>query len=372
MTALVNLYGGADVYVPDFALRVENREISRDVSHDILDVGYRNALRQFDTFQFTINNWDEVKQDYKHSDGDLFLPGSAVELRMGYRGDIGLHLMIRGTITTMTPNFPSSGAPTLRISGQNALRRLARERRSERYAGRTDSEIARAIADRLDLRLDPPPFAGSEEKRYDDLIQNNEFDIVFLLKRARRLGYELLVEEGDEGTTLRYAPSTASRPGTYRLGYLMTKRGRALIEFNPRFSVDRQAERVRVHGWDAVNKTAIVEEAHRDDVAVTDPDFDRDVIRRATRGFKEVVADEPVQDAEEARNRAKQIMTDIKRTTMTATGRTVGLPDLRAGSVIHVEGVGKRFSGRYLVTGTEHRISTSGYTTSFECRREEL
>jgi len=372
MTALVDLYGGADVYVPDFELRVDNREISREVSHDVIDVAYRDDLRQLDTFQFTINNWDEVEQTYKHSDGDLFLPGASVELRLGYRGDIGLHLMIRGTITSLTPSFPADGAPTLRISGQNALRRLARQRRSERYAERTDSEIARAIADRLDLDLEPPPFAGAEEKRYDDLVQSNEFDIVFLLRRARRLGYELLAEEGDAGTTLRYAQSTAARPGTYRLGYLLTKRGRALLEFNPRFSTNRQVERVTVRGWDAVNKTAIVEEARRDDVAVADPDFDRETIRRATRGHEEVVAEEPVADAEEARDRADQVMTDIKRRTMTASGRTVGLPDLRAGSVLQIEGVGERFSGRYLVTGTQHRLATSGYTTAFDCRREEL
>jgi phage protein D len=79
-----------------------------------------------------------------------------------------------------------------------------------------------------------------------------------------------------------------------------------------------------------------------------------------------------VADVEEARDRADQVMTDIKRTTITASGRTVGLPDLRAGSVLTIEGVGQRFSGRYLVTGTQHQLSTSGYTTAFDCRREEL
>jgi phage protein D len=50
----------------------------------------------------------------------------------------------------------------------------------------------------------------------------------------------------------------------------------------------------------------------------------------------------------------------------------VGLPDLRTGCVVQISGVGKRFSGRYFVTGTTHTIGDGGYTTRFECRREEL
>jgi phage protein D len=50
----------------------------------------------------------------------------------------------------------------------------------------------------------------------------------------------------------------------------------------------------------------------------------------------------------------------------------VGLPDLRAGSVVNIDGLGARFTGRYFVTSTTHAIGDGGYTTQFECRREEL
>ena len=54
------------------------------------------------------------------------------------------------------------------------------------------------------------------------------------------------------------------------------------------------------------------------------------------------------------------------------SGSTVGLPNLRAGSVVEIDGLGSRFSGRYFITATTHSIGDSGYTTQFECRREEL
>jgi phage protein D len=53
------------------------------------------------------------------------------------------------------------------------------------------------------------------------------------------------------------------------------------------------------------------------------------------------------------------------------TGSTVGLPDLRAGGVIELLGMGRRFSGTYFIVSTTHAIADGGYTTNFECRREE-
>ncbi len=55
---------------------------------------------------------------------------------------------------------------------------------------------------------------------------------------------------------------------------------------------------------------------------------------------------------------------------VTATGLTIGLPDLRVGTVIEIEGLGKRFSGPYFVTATTHSISSDGYKTGFECRKD--
>ena len=54
------------------------------------------------------------------------------------------------------------------------------------------------------------------------------------------------------------------------------------------------------------------------------------------------------------------------------SGSTVGLPELRAGTVLHIGGLDECFNGRYFVTGTTHTIGGSGYTTKFDCRLEEL
>jgi phage protein D len=53
-----------------------------------------------------------------------------------------------------------------------------------------------------------------------------------------------------------------------------------------------------------------------------------------------------------------------------AEGTCVGCADVRAGTVIAVDGVGRRFSGPYYVTATTHTYTAArGYRTRFAARR---
>jgi phage protein D len=51
-------------------------------------------------------------------------------------------------------------------------------------------------------------------------------------------------------------------------------------------------------------------------------------------------------------------------------GLCYGRADLRAGTVVNIEGAGKTFSGRYYVTSTTHRLTPDQrYRTSFSYQR---
>jgi len=65
------------------------------------------------------------------------------------------------------------------------------------------------------------------------------------------------------------------------------------------------------------------------------------------------------------------MMKDNVQNMVTGRGSTVGTVDLRAGSFVQIQGLGKTFSGRYFVKSTTHTINASGYVTEFEVRLEE-
>jgi phage protein D len=194
------------------------------------------------------------------------------------------------------------------------------------------------------------------------------------MERARRVGYDLfIVEAGRDGAArpskLFFGRSARVRQRTYELRY-----GRSLIEFQPELTTANQVAEVTVTGWDARGKQPITATAKRSDLRTRGVGAagGQEAIEQAFKKRKEIVSDIPVESEHEARRLALETLEDIAKDMVRGSGATVGLPDLRAGTVLRLEGLGRRFSGRYFVTATTHSIGNGGYTTRFECRREEL
>jgi Bacteriophage probable baseplate hub protein len=368
------IYIGQDFYVPGFEMRLHGANVPRDVIRDVMQVSFKDSLTDVDSFDITINNWDAESRTFKYSDDYLFDPGSEIELWMGYH-DSSLSLMITGEIVELRPSFPSAGQPTLVIHGLDLLHQLRKEQQSKAWVAKTDTEIARQIASDLGIALAPQsPDVLALEPRYDYLIQDNAYDIIFLLDRARRIGYDLRVlEAGTDGSVqdrqLYFAPSTSVQRPTYELVW-----GKSLVEFQPSLSTANQVGSVVVRGWDAVNKQKFEHTATLDDLKTRGlgPQGRNQTLYRSFSDRKEVVATKIVASQAEAEQLALQTLQLIAKGLVTGTASVVGLPDLRTGNVVMISGIGTRFDGRYFVTDSTHTISDAGYVTQFGFRREEL
>lgn len=368
---------GEEFYVPRFEVRLGSRKLPEDVVRDVTQVSYKDSLTEMDSFEITVSNlWDQAAHCFKYSDDPLFDPDPDKELTlwMGYQGKMGLVLMITGEINGLRPSFPESGQSTLVVSGQNRLHRLARRKQvSDTYEKMTDSQIAKRVAQRLGMKLVTDPNAGRQEEKHDYVLQDNQYDLIFLMERARRIGYEVyVVEKGDKGKAeeneLHFKPSDSVKRRSYILTY-----GESLIQFTPNLTTANQVEKVTVRGWDRNKKQPITGTATRAELATKGVGAAgrQDKLDKAVKGHEEVITDRPVRSNNDAKQMARQTMENIAKDMVTGSGSTIGLPYLRAGTVVELRGLGDRFSGHYFVTATTHTIGDGGYTTQFECRREE-
>jgi phage protein D len=359
--------------------------LDQRVIHDILQVSYKDNIEEIDSFEIEINNWDAATRDFKYVDDHLFDPGKRIELWMGYYGKDRLRLMIRGEITSLRPSFQAAGQPRLTISGLNLLHRLRTKQVSKKYEGLTDSQIARQVCGRLNVDLVTDPKAQHNEETYEYIIQKSQYDIIFLMERARRIGYDLFVIEDGQSkkSSLFFGPSQNVQKVTYQLTYGLGHHvagvgdgriGPSLAQFQPTLTTANQVAQVTVRGWDPKHKKEIVVKANRQDLRTTDAGLlgRHDAADQSFGQKEEIISEKPVSSVQEARTLATETLADIAKDMIKGSGATIGLPDLRAGRVVFLDGLGKRFSGRYFVTATTHTSGDGGYTTSFECRREEL
>jgi phage protein D len=370
----VEIYAGQDFYVPVFEVKLRKSLLPKDVVRDVIQVTYKDNIDEIDSFELTINNWDAETRSFKYSDTTLFDPGAELQLSMGYYGKNALKLMITGQITSLRPSFPAGGAPTLAIGGLNLLHKLRTKQETSVYEKRTDSQIARQIAGRLKVDLALDNEAAGKEQPLPYLIQDNQYDILFLMERARFNGYDIYVTEPEPGSAskqpvLHFGPSDGLKRVTYRLSY-----GRSLIEFQPTLTTANQVSEVIVRGWDPVHKKKIEGKADRSQLktkGVGERGGQKAIEESFNKRQEIMVRNAPTTEAE-ARRLALRTLEQNAKDMVTGNGSIVGLPDLRAGSVVEIDGLGTRFSGRYFVTSTTHSIGDGGYTTQFECRREEL
>jgi phage protein D len=389
-------------YAPTFEVRLKaaettapSKKLPPDVVRDVMQVTYKDSVNEIDSLELTINNWDAQARAFKYTGSEgsvggderrsrflgLFDPGQELELAMGYGGN--LRLMITGQITTLEPNFPASGSPTLAVRGLNVLHQLRRKQYTDYWPkdGQSevrDSDIAQEIGQKTEdgKKRFPLPIRINSEARYAEpnehhVMQTNQYDIVFLLARARQHGYVVLVEEfqdrGKPQKRLYFGPSEGKAPGERNVTYVL-KWGESLVQFRPTLTTAKQVGSVTVRGWDRKAKQPIEVTVKWEDIGIN-----RDLgdIEQAFNQREEVVADRPVYSQAQAKALAADILKNQLKEMVKGSGATVGLPDLRAGRRVFIDGLGDRFSGTYFVTETTHTINDGGYTTSFSARREQ-
>lgn len=378
------IYTHYDFYVPAFEVKIKGQSLDREVIRDVLSVTYTDSLDKLDSCQLTLNNWDAERREFKYLDQEdyqspvNFDPGGEIELYMGYHDRGGLTLMLRGTITGQSPDFPSGGQPTIQVSALNNLYRLHFKQEVEIYEDKTDSQIVFDVLGKindqhsgLNVKLAPHP---AHQLEFPDpyVVLNNEYPIIFIMQRARANGYALWLDEirtGDQTeSVLHFEPADPRNRAAYELVW-----GQSLISFKPTLKTKNQVAKITVRGWNPDTKEQVSGEATWDDL-----DFrglpsteDMGAVDSALAGSEEIVADEPIRTEDEAKQKAKDHLTRLAKDLVTGSGQVVGLPELRAGRPIFIRGLGKRFSGRYMVTSTTHTIDGNGYLTSFEARMEE-
>lgn len=382
-------------YVPQFEITIAGAPLPHTVLRDVIQVTYKDNIKEIDSFELTVNNWDAVTREFKYVGAEttdslknnplhrLFDPSNKeVEVWLGYAGH--LRLMMTGTFTTAEPTFPSSGAPTLTIRGLNVLHQLRRKQYTTTWGDEKISVIAKNIETLMDSG--PPPKKrfplpividkSAKEDKIPYVAQKNEYDIDFLLSQARKYGYVVFVLKGDphgkgdeRKRRLYFGPSQADMPGMRDVTFAL-KWGISLVDFKPTLTTANQIRSVTVNGWNRATKESINVTVTLDDPKLNINRDLREVLKQCDPR-EEYVVDEPVYTVAQARERAVAILLDRHKEMVKASATCVGLPDLRAGQRVNIEGLGVRFSGTYFVTGTTHTIGDGGYTTKFDARRED-
>jgi phage protein D len=146
--------------------------------------------------------------------------------------------------------------------------------------------------------------------------------------------------------------------------------GKSLMSFQPTLQTANQVSSVTIRGWDPAGKAKIETTVNRADVKGVVQPTSLDLDESGLSQKLEITVDHPIQNQAEAKVLAEQTMLRLAQGIVVAKGKTIGVPNLRAGSKVNITGLGTRFTGTYVVTTTTHTMGDGGYTTDFSARME--
>ena len=343
---------------PESRILINDVEIAPDLQADILEIVVRQYVVGGDCFEITINALGSDDRELKWLDSAEIAPGNKIEVQLGYRGE--LTTLIVGEITALGASFPAEAGPRLRVQGFDRLHRLRRGRRSRVFHEVKDSQIAEQIAGDMGLT----PAVDDSEVVHDYILQNNLSDIDFLIERARRIRFEVAVQ--DDRLIFRKAANDVGSEES--LEYMID-----LKSFSVRLSTLAQVSELAVRGWNPSSKEAILGVARvADQTSLMDGQAaGPDIAQEA--GFGEptrTIVDLPIISQAEAEQIAKARFNDVAIELVRGEAEAVGRPTLRAGSTVEIRGLGRKLSGLYYVSKAEHVITPSvGYVTRIDVQR---
>jgi len=288
---------------------------------------------------------------------DIFAPGTKVKISIQLENETKRTVLMKGEVTSLEPDINSTERSTLSARGYDLSHRLHRVRHTATFQNVTDSDIAQRLAQGASLRTQITPTT----EVYEYLMQANQTDWEFLMERAQRIGYRLFVE----GKTLHFEPPPPSPAVVTKLDWGLT-----LQQFKARLSTMEQVSEVIVRGWDPKAKREIVGHATRPSGALANRrDNGRSGGDMAGSAHsipgKKTIVDRPVYNQSEADKVAQSALDKLASGFIQAEGRAAGNPTIQAASTVDVDGVGQRFSGKYMVTRAMHRYNHKAYTTQF-------
>jgi phage protein D/phage baseplate assembly protein gpV len=319
-------------------VKIAGQPVAEEMAGDVLEIVVDTTL--YMPGMFTILLYARVYGDSTTrwiDDAGLDV-GKEVEIAVDNK------VLIKGELTALEPRFDDNGRATLLLRGYDKSHRLHMGRKTRTFLNIKDSDLASTIAGEAGLSAQ----VDATSVTYEWVLQNNQTNMEFLMDRAQRNGYQVMVADGK----LYFTKGDSNQGAGPELEW-----GWNLLSFQPRLTTSHQAKTVKVHGWDAKGKQSIEGQATQ---SLTQAGISQTGGAKAESAFgqgEEVVVDHPVATVDEANALATGLSYDLSREFIQAEGVCFGHPDVKAGKTVTIKGVGSRFGGTYFVTSATHVLS---------------
>jgi hypothetical protein len=376
-------------YAPEFSIRIAGEPIPAAMRGCVTSISYEDGIEGADRVEIVLAN-----PSLQWLDHPLLQAGNDFEFSLGYAPG-PLDDAFFGEITGIEPMFPSGAMPTMRITAQDYLNRLGRGTKDRGFRisipsignfPLPDPAVAAIVSagNALVPALDPVGAVLSTLLSLSTFIsmpqtaqkavrhQTKTSDYDFLRNIAKENGWEMYIDHtlSPRGRVLRFQFVIQDYSPSQTLEW-----GSSLMDFTPRLTTVGDLFGISTRVW--------VDSIGMEFVIIVSWDYDRAALNLMV--YPSMVGEIDDILGPEAGGKTlsvqstgystapRKILSELLprlNNRLTGSGSAVGNPEIKAGRVIELKGLGSEFSGLYRVTSATHSIDSGGYRTRFQARKE--
>lgn len=330
-----------------------------DLSDKVLSLVYEDSEHKADRLVLSVDNWDLA-----HFDDPVWKKGNLLEVSWGYPGDMAPTRQV--VIQKVT------GFQTLAIEAHATSVLMNKIARCRSFENLTRADVVRQIAQEHGYG---PARQDIEDTAHvlPVITQARMTDAQLLRRLADREGFEFYVDF--DGLHF-HQRRLAQRPIRVLRWFTPPEVGE-ILSIHIDNDVTARPGAVNVRGRDPIRKTDIAERGsnartQRDSLApvieLVDPETGATRLER--RSIAEDIRSTAEPTSATARREADARYRRAQHQTVELSATVIGDPRLLAKTVVEIQGISQRLSGKYYVREAKHKIAGAGFTIELKCLRD--
>lgn len=337
---VINTARSADLAT--YKVLVEGEELSR--SYHVMNIVVEKEVNRIPTAKIVLRDGDPASQDFELSNQDLFVPGKEIEIKAGYHSEEDS--IFKGIVIKHSLKIRPSQS-FLIVECKDKAVKLTIGRKSKYFYESKDSEVLEEIIDGFGLEKD----VETTNVTHKELVQYNVSDWDFLVTRAQANGKICVVDDGK---------ISVKKPDVSQQPVETVAFGATLLDFDAEMDARNQFQKVTSYGWNASDQEFLEAEADTPEFELNGnltPDDLAQVVGLENLELKNGGGDNSVlqewANSKVLFNRLAKIRGRMK---------FQGIPAVKPNTLLNLNGVGERFSGKVFISAVRHEISEGNWT----------
>jgi Rhs element Vgr protein len=342
------LPGTQNTSLVTFTLLVNGQAVS--AQYQVASIQIINEVNRIPSARFMIYDGNAATQDFAISDEQTFIPGSAIEITIGYNSNETS--FFSGIILKHSLKIRGNKSPLLILECRDKAVKMTVARNNKYYYNSTDSDAVESILGNYSLDKDIEDTGVQHEA----IVQYDCTDWDFIVSRMEANGKLCVV---DAGKVSAKAPDFTTTP------VLDAVFGSTMMEFDADLDARNQYQSLKANTWDYSNQVITSVDANEPSYTGNGNLSASDLEPVLNITEYDLYSGEDITE-NELQNWADARLLKARLSRCKGRVRFRGYGPVNPGDLINIGGVGDRFNGTVFVSGVRQEIINGMWNTDIQ------